>query len=97
MQTVYTDTKEINEYGLYAFMQAVVDAINHGYQIDFESNQYCPQTYGSLFTVVMVKPNSNTSEPMTAENQQPVSQELQDEVNAALGLEPTKRTRKSNK
>lgn len=94
MQAVYTDTKEITEYGLYAFMQAVVDAINQGYRIDFESNQYCPQTYGSLFTVVMVKPNA---EPMTTENQQVASQELQDEVNAALGLEPTKRTRKSNK
>ena len=55
------DVIKVVGYGLDDFLFGVEEAINEGYKIDKESNEYYPQMIGHVFSVGLVKEEAKTS------------------------------------
>lgn len=50
----------IEEYSLAAWLAEVETVINQGYKFDFESNECFPQSFGSMYTAVLVPVTAKT-------------------------------------
>lgn len=55
-------TKLIEDYSLGAFLKAVVDAVAEGYELDLESNERAPQSFGGYYYVVLVDKDEEPKE-----------------------------------
>lgn len=80
---------KIEQHSLWEFLKDVQEATLKGYVLDLDTNEYFPQSYGSYYSVTLVK--------MTADLEVPVVASLE-QAQAVVPVEPTepvvKRTRK---
>lgn len=50
----HTGFIKVEEYSLSAWLAEVETVINQGFKFDFESNECFPQSFGSMYTAVLV-------------------------------------------
>lgn len=49
------DTIVVEQYGVAEFLKVLQPLLKSGYSLDFESNEYYPQSYGAFYSCVVVK------------------------------------------
>lgn len=52
-----SNTKKIVEYGVVDFCRSVQEAFEEGYRIDLTKNETCPMVFGTMYELLMVKPD----------------------------------------
>ena len=51
---------KVEEYSLSGWLAEIETVINQGYKFDFESNECFPQSFGSMYTAVLVPVKAKT-------------------------------------
>lgn len=55
------DTAKVEDYGLAEWLAKVQKLIQEGYVFDFHTNENYPLVFGSMYTAVMLKANTDSS------------------------------------
>ena len=92
----------VEEYSLAAWLAEVETVINQGYKFDFESNECFPQSFGSMYTAVLVPVKVNEAqetqeEPKSVPPSATPAEPLVETPVAEVTVEPTQTKRKYNK
>ena len=84
------ESTQVAEYGLVSFCQAIKEAIDEGYDFDFNVNEGVPQNFGGFFEVklfkdkVIAKESVKASEAVVATQVSPEAQQSNQEPASGL-------------
>ena len=72
------DTKQIQEYGFAELLSTVIQSYKDGWELDLDSNQNYPVSFGTFYSLGMVKTQEDIEDEKTDEKTEEVLEDVQD-------------------
>ena len=73
------DTKQIQEYGFAELLSTVIQSYKDGWELDLDSNQNYPVSFGTFYSLGMVKTQEDIEDTKTQEVPDEVKEVIEDE------------------